>query len=217
MGKIKIKHFMGLIYTGCIECHATPSLRLTSVNEMTSLNITVLSSQYGGRLQSKWMHYQKPFSEMKGMQEKESIMMWGVDRKIRPEGSLSGITRQKPVPRDHCMPSRGKNPSRGITVWHHKAKIRPEGSLFAITRQKSVPEGSLSGKNPSRGITVCHHEAKIRPEGSLSGITRQASWRQTVIPRDGFFYLPLTPMIDSYNLDTPLSSSSDNIHQMNNV
>ena len=31
---------------------------------------------------------------MKGMQDKESIMAVRVDRKIRPSGSLSGITRQ---------------------------------------------------------------------------------------------------------------------------
>ena len=48
-----------------------------SLNVMMSLNVTVFSSQYGERLQSKWLHYQKPKNpllEMKGMQEKESIM-----------------------------------------------------------------------------------------------------------------------------------------------
>ena len=35
--------------------------------------------------------------------------------------------------------------------------------------------------------------------GSSSAITRLAEWCQTVIARDGFFYLPLTPMIDSFS------------------
>ena len=35
----------------------------------------------------------KALSEMKGMQEKESIMGVRVDRKIRPSGSQSDITR----------------------------------------------------------------------------------------------------------------------------
>ena len=34
------------------------------------------------------------YSEMKGMQEKESIMGVKVDSKIRPSGSQSGITGQ---------------------------------------------------------------------------------------------------------------------------
>ena len=65
---------MCLIYTGCIGRHGMPSLRLTTVNVMSSLNVMVLSSQYGGRLQSSDCIIKKQFSEMKGMQEKESIM-----------------------------------------------------------------------------------------------------------------------------------------------
>ena len=48
-------------------------------------------------------------------------------------------------------------------------------------------------KNPSRG--------------SLSGITRLAEWCQTVIPSDGFFYLSLSSMIDSFAC-IPLISES---------
>ena len=41
-------------------------------------------------------------------------------------------------------------------------------------------------KNPSLVITVWHHSASlVMPDSE---------------PRDGFFYLPLTPMIDPYNL-----------------
>ena len=52
-----------------------PLLRLTSLNLMPSLNATVMSSQYVGRQQSKWLHYWKILrSEIKGVKEKESIM-----------------------------------------------------------------------------------------------------------------------------------------------
>ena len=50
---------MCLIYIGCIGCHCTPSLWLMSLNVMTSLNVMVLSSQYGRCLQSQGLHYQK--------------------------------------------------------------------------------------------------------------------------------------------------------------
>ena len=45
-------------------------------------------------------------------------------------------------------------------------------------------------------------DRKIRPSRSHSGINRQALWCQTVIlgADFGFFYLPLTPMIDPYNI-----------------
>ena len=60
-GKININNFHVFdIYSGCIGPHGTPLLRLTSLNVMTSLNVTVLSSRYGRRLQSKWLHCQKP-------------------------------------------------------------------------------------------------------------------------------------------------------------
>ena len=81
-----------LIHIGCIGRYGAPSFRLTSLNVMTSLNVTVLSSQCGERLQSKCLHY--PLSEMKGVQEKESIM---------------------------GMRDKQKYPSLGITVWHHSA------------------------------------------------------------------------------------------------
>ena len=60
---------------------------------LKSLNVTVLSLQYGS-LQSKWLHYQKPTFRNKGMQEKESIMC---------EGQI-----EKSVPRDHSLTSLGK-------------------------------------------------------------------------------------------------------------
>ena len=46
-------------------------------------------------------------------------------------------------------------------------------------------EGQIE-KNPSLGITVWHHSASLVMSDSN--------------PRDRFFYLPLTPMIDSYNM-----------------
>ena len=42
---------------------------------MTSLIATVMSLQYGGRQQSKWLPYEKNIrSEMKGVQEKQHII-----------------------------------------------------------------------------------------------------------------------------------------------
>ena len=41
----------------------------------------------------------------------------------------------------------------------------------------------------------------------LSGITRLTEWCQTVIPRDGVFYLSLTPMIDSFSCILFISES----------
>ena len=76
------------------------SLRLTSLNAMVPLNVTILSSQYGGRLQSKWLHYQKPAFRNEGMKKKKKKKkknlpwMWRTDRKVRPSGSQSDITRQ---------------------------------------------------------------------------------------------------------------------------
>ena len=63
-GKIKIKSFMCLIYTGCIGCHSTPLLRLTSLNIMISLYVC---NQSHGIIKI-------PLSEMKGMKEKESTI-----------------------------------------------------------------------------------------------------------------------------------------------
>ena len=51
-GKNKLRIFMCLIYTGCMGRHDKPLLRL-SLNLMTSLNVMVLSSEYGRCLQSK--------------------------------------------------------------------------------------------------------------------------------------------------------------------
>ena len=55
-GKDKNREF----HVVCIGRHSTPSLRLTSLYLITSLNVTILSTQYGRRLQSKWLRYQKP-------------------------------------------------------------------------------------------------------------------------------------------------------------
>ena len=72
----------------------TLSFRFTSLNVITSLNATIMSSQYGGRQQSKWLFYQIIILEMKGVPEKESLM--GL-RSIQKNPSLAitvCITRQ---------------------------------------------------------------------------------------------------------------------------
>ena len=56
-----------------------------------------------------------------------------------------------------------------------------------------IYHGCEGQKNPSRGL--------------LSGIKRLAEWSQTVIPRDGFFYLSRTPMIDSFSCISFISES----------
>ena len=116
----KPRTFTCLICTGSIGRHGTPLIRLTSLNVMTPLNATVLSSQYGGRMQSTWLHYQKPTFRNERYARKR--------------------------------------------IFHGR-------------------EGQI--ENPS--------------SESQSDITRLASW--FVIPdsnpQDRFFYIPLTPMIDS--------------------
>ena len=68
---------------------------------MTSFNTTITSSQYGKRQQSKKLHYRKNLrSETEGVKEKNLSWVWGVDRKIRPSRSHSGITKQASDPRD---------------------------------------------------------------------------------------------------------------------
>ena len=46
---------------------------------------------------------------------------------------------------------------------------------------------------------LCEGQIENTSRRSLSGITKITGWCQTVIARDGFFYLPLTPMIDPYS------------------
>ena len=91
----KIKNYMYLIYTGCIGCQDRPSWRLTSMNVMTSLNVMVLSSQYGRRLQWKWLHYQKPtFWNERYARKKIYYGREGQIEKTCPLGSQSDITQQ---------------------------------------------------------------------------------------------------------------------------
>ena len=45
-------------------------------------------------------------------------------------------------------------------------------------------------------------------QGLLSGITRLAEWCQTVMPRDRFFHLSFTPIIDSIFFYIPFTSES---------
>ena len=52
-GKDKNREFSRLIYTSCIGHHSMPSFGLTSLNLMTSLNVTVVSSQYGVHLHKR--------------------------------------------------------------------------------------------------------------------------------------------------------------------
>ena len=65
---------------------------------MTSLNATVMLSQYGGRQQSKGLHYIKKNlrSEMKGGREKQSVI--GVRRYI--EKSVPGLVTPDSDPRN---------------------------------------------------------------------------------------------------------------------
>ena len=89
---------MDVIYTIVkVLPHGTYILMPSSLNA---------ASQYDERQSSKWLHYEiNRGSEMKGVQEKESIMVSGINRKLRPSGPLSGITRQMPDsdPRDGCF------------------------------------------------------------------------------------------------------------------
>ena len=93
---LEVPHcFTCLIYTGCIGRYGRPLLKLTSLNVMTSLNITILSSQYGRRLQSKYLHYQKThLKKWKVCKKKNLSWVLGTDRKICPSGSQSDTTRQ---------------------------------------------------------------------------------------------------------------------------
>ena len=93
LGKIKIENFQGLIYTG-IGRHDTSLVRLTSLNVMTSLKVTLLSPEYGGRLQSKWQQYQKPtFRNERYARKRTYHGCEGQIEKIRPSGSQSDVTR----------------------------------------------------------------------------------------------------------------------------
>ena len=68
---------------------------------MTPVNVT-MSLQYGGRQQSKWLHFKKKINiqkwkvckKKKKKKKKESVMGVKVDRKTIPSWSQSGITRQ---------------------------------------------------------------------------------------------------------------------------
>ena len=75
---------------------------------MASLNVTVVSSQYSGRLQSKWLHYQKPTFRNERYARKR-ICHWCV-------GEIETY-----VPRDHSLTSFGK-PS--------DARQKPSGRIF---------------------------------------------------------------------------------------
>ena len=55
-----------------------------------------------------------------------------------------------------------------------------------VHEKESIIGARGGQKNPSLGIKVWHHSASfVMPDSD---------------PRDGFFYLPHTPMIDPYNL-----------------
>ena len=61
----------------------TPSLRLTSLNVMTSLNATIMSLRYGGCQQMKWLHLLKIYVQKWNVCKKKNLpWLWGVDRKI---------------------------------------------------------------------------------------------------------------------------------------
>ena len=59
---------------------------------MTSLNATLMLSQYCGYQQPKWPHYHKIYDQKWKVYEKNNIsLVWEVDIKIRPSRSQSGI------------------------------------------------------------------------------------------------------------------------------
>ena len=110
-----------------------------------------------------------------------------------------GVYRKQAVPR--------------ITVWHHEACPR-----ITVWHYDACPRISVWHYQACPRITLWHHEACPRipsgitrlargslfgitklARGSLSDITRLASWCQTVIARDRFVFLPLTPMIYSFS------------------
>ena len=71
-----------------------PFLSLILVNLMTSLNITLYYHNMADVCNRSECIINNPHLVLKGMQEKESIMVWGVDRKICPSGSYTAISRQ---------------------------------------------------------------------------------------------------------------------------
>ena len=121
------------IYTGCIGPHGTLLSRLTSLNIMTSQNVTVLSSQYGGCLWSKWLHYKK---------KEKHFQKW----KLCKKNNLSWVWGQveKSVP--------------GITVWHHSASLvmpdsNPQDGLFYLPLMPMIRR--LRFSTPPKGPGEC--------------------------------------------------------------
>ena len=84
--------------------------------------------------------------------------------------------------------------------------IRPVGIVCIIKNPLLEMKGMQKKKNLS---WVWRTDRKIRQSGSQSDITRKASWCQIVNLGTDFFYLPLTPMIDSYILANRIRISSN--------
>ena len=121
MGKIKIKNFhvFDIHWLYRMSRYAIVKVDITERNAVTKCYDIV--SQYGGHLQPKWLHYQKP--------------TFGNESYARNRIY-------------HGCEGQIENLSLGITVWHQSASL-------------------------------------VMPDSN---------------PRDGFFHLPLIPMIDSYIL-----------------
>ena len=102
------------------------------------------------------------------------------------EKKYSSASKQTTWITDKCPNCLPRFWRRGLL---EKERIYSEKSTKSI-RIYNWWEGYI--ENPSRG--------------SLSGITRLAEWNQTVIARDGFFYLPLTTSRDSFSRTSFISS-----------
>ena len=96
VGKIKIENFhvFDIHWLYRTSRYATVKVDVTERNDVI-LNVTVLSSQYGGRLQLKRLYYQKPTFRNERYARKR-IYHWC-------EGQI-----EKSVPRDHSLTSLGK-------------------------------------------------------------------------------------------------------------
>ena len=82
-----------------------------------------------------------------------------------------------------------------ITIWQSATELTAFSKTFfqhwKICKKKNLSwVWGTNGKNQSLGITVCHHLTSLIVPDSK--------------PWDGFFYLSLTPMTDSYNLELSL-------------
>ena len=159
----------------------TLSLRFTSLNVITSLNATVMSLQYGGRQQSKWLFYQIIILEMKGVPEEESLI--GV-RSIQKNTSLAiavCITRQA---------SWWSFVIKGRSGIYHKYQSFPWYILCVPCWALLICQNRLEMLCLQFDRSLHHSASLVMPDSD---------------PWDEFFCLPLTSVIDPYSMTWKLN------------